>query len=1067
MLSLHLPHLVSDISRRDAVLWIQGDPTDATNDAPLADLIRLPWQFVLSESIGPKLKARLGTNEGYADPLVRKRGFVQLVSDRPSKIELPQRCLPIYLLEPPSTGQTTMEEQLRRLETLALLASSNIRRLVVLSLVDHPIPVDLDQVWAAGFRSNISFVSASQDAEQATIQWADKNAGDGRSVVSLHVGDATAFAREVLEEYTKYHPDAKTVIRLRDTLGKTVSLDISQVDNPELPLLDQCSIVQERDLLPLVPEDLSSEELDNFFSDPSASWRPYAAGLVWERRVSGDHDFHDLLRRLEERGADENFIAHVACEPGAGGTTFIRALAWRLAHHGYPVLVAPQSPDIPDALQVANFMTRVYDEAKASRQPTTADAAGAVTRRYEVPWIVVLDRVHWQHRELDLRRFLTELRSRARPACILVVSGPQRGVSFLNSEYKMVGHLSHAISEEDALRLGRHLNRFLNQFGNDRTEAQWRDFYRRHTADDIGGIAAFWIVLSFWLRRQLDLSDTLQSMLYGVFRESISRTDLQRAILYIAAMSVERLPIPYQILPKSEDDWPIHHHLEDERPNLGALGVIRLSGRDREGWVLAHDVVGRLLLNAVYHDRDVLVSLGYGNANDPTQLRLMVLSEISSRSELGLVEYRGLADNFATSIFKVDPDHGRGEFVNWWREVLSALDEMPSALRRSSRVFLHHTSVSRRRIAKFDARLIDTTPEDRQALLERAVHDISYALHNIQYQSGSEPDLNLLNSLAHAYMDLAEVERQRGASESYIAQLREKAQQAAFQAYETSPTSSFAIETFVRNLLTDTAPGKPATIENCTRALGILFATITSNQETYRHGKLDSLAGQAVRMLMRQKPSTNAMKAPKGPLALLVNAWVTLCFGMDLDEFSLEDVPNENRVNAIDVLEDHSGRGNAQVTRLLYELVSLSFPHDFRRQLQCLEQLQGIHGSGSPQERLEYAVLLYQCGRASDGEKIFYELRRVWKQSEHFVQVPSHLRWLRNELGEHAVVQAAAMGDLGGRPMARVRELRNARAPYRPEEFDARVMSAGQRFACLVSFGRNGPFLRPVTARIP
>ena len=89
---------------------------------------------------------------------------------------------------------------------------------------------------------------------------------------------------------------------------------------------------------------------------------------------------------------------------------------------------------------------------------------------------------------------------------------------------------------------------------------------------------------------------------------------------------------------------------------------------------------------------------------------------------------------------------------------------MPQTLRNTSRPFRHHTAVSRRRISKLDERLYGVTNEDKILLLKKAIEDIDYALKSIQYTEGSDSDLNLYNSLANAYLDLAEVEVSIGAS---------------------------------------------------------------------------------------------------------------------------------------------------------------------------------------------------------------------------------------------------------------------------------------------------------------
>jgi len=126
---------------------------------------------------------------------------------------------------------------------------------------------------------------------------------------------------------------------------------------------------------------------------------------------------------------------------------------------------------------------------------------------------------------------------------------------------------------------------------------------------------------------------------------------------------------------------------------------------------------------------------------------------------------------------------------------------MPKSLRDTSRLFRHHTAVSCRRIAKLDSKLYEVTDDEKIRLLNDAVRDINYALTHIEYSPGSESNLNLLNSLANAYFDLAEAEAARGAKPELIAEIRRLANDATRRAYEENPTNSFVVETYVKNLL--------------------------------------------------------------------------------------------------------------------------------------------------------------------------------------------------------------------------------------------------------------------------
>ena len=115
-------------------------------------------------------------------------------------------------------------------------------------------------------------------------------------------------------------------------------------------------------------------------------------------------------------------------------------------------------------------------------------------------------------------------------------------------------------------------------------------------------VAAFWIALSFWLRASRDISGSIQDWVYKAFIEHAGTKAMKCALVEIAALSTERLPLNESLLPASDNPWPLSHLLEDQRQNLSALGLMRVRAVGVLFLGLAHDILGRLLLNALFHD---------------------------------------------------------------------------------------------------------------------------------------------------------------------------------------------------------------------------------------------------------------------------------------------------------------------------------------------------------------------------------------------------------------------------------------------------------------------------------
>jgi hypothetical protein len=476
-----------------------------------------------------------------------------------------------------------------------------------------------------------------------------------------------------------------------------------------------------------------------------------------------------------------------------------------------------------------------------------------------------------------------------------------------------------------------------------------------------------------------------------------------------------------------------------------------------------------LLINALYYDYSTRERLGFSEATNPEHLRFLVLSKISKNPRLAEKDYITIGEDFATEIFKIDPDHGKNSFAVIWRDVLNALDNMPDLLRNTSRVFRHHTAVSRRRIAKLNSEYYELNLADKEVLLERAIEDIKYALLEIPYNVKSESDLNLLNSLAHAYFDLAEVLEEAGTANTKVVKLRTLANEATQKAYQISPNNSFVVETYVRSLLQSARYTPELAMENCVSALGVLYSTLQTSIENNRTYQLERLADQALEILFQQAPNDTLARQPRNAIDVLVQAWLILAKDKSHNqEWILAEVPIERQKDALSTLIHPVGQDNLQVLRLRYDLVCNCYPYDYRAQIELLEPMQLTDYWLPSQLKLEYAILLFQTGRANEGDRNFHSLRQLWKTSDQFVQVPHRLRWLRSidDLSPQ-IVRATIGSGYGTRTFAIVREFANVRVPFRPEEYGFREPKPGFNFRCYVSFGHNGPFLRPLTAHLP
>ena len=661
--------LLGHLDSRDVALWVTESVAVGGEPQCLARALTLPWKLVVLESASSALVESIKAPETPDNPKVRHRGYPILIDVNPADIVLPHRSLPIYRLEDPDGGDGgSFGAQLRRFNKLDALRKAAPKELIILSGDGPAVPQDLQSLWEGGFRPLVTVVG-HKDATLSEVEgWRQKRAGGGSAAV---LGwEPSQFCREITTAYEQARSGDRLVVRVRTLRGDSKPLDITGLDDPQYPLLSRYELIQHADLRPLSPDDLTSAEVEGFFRDAASSWRPYAANMPWPRDDAAWPELRQLLRRLDRAGPEANAVAFIRSESGAGGTTLARMLAWTAAAEGYPTLFAQSAPFVPAALEVASFMTRIIEAEK------TAHPASDSARLYQAPWLIVFDRDHWEGRETELRNFVRALEQRGRAACVLVVTGPYVGLEILsNARFKEIESLTHEVPLGSSAKLGEHLNRFLAPHGAVRKLDEWYSFFEASAVHAQNGVAAFWIALSFWLQRQIDMTETVQSWIYRQFNARIHDPEVQRAIIDIAAMSTEQALYPIRCCPQRQTGlsptiWTI------SGPNSGALGLVRMKLEGDRYWALAHDVLGRYLLNALYYDFPARKEAGFGEATSPEHLRFLALRRLSAQSAMKLIASRAIAEDFAVNIFKIDPDGGHSTFVMFWSEALEALDAM-------------------------------------------------------------------------------------------------------------------------------------------------------------------------------------------------------------------------------------------------------------------------------------------------------------------------------------------------------------------------------------------------------
>lgn len=1056
---------ITDIVSRDAVLWIGPglEKNEAIHDV-LARAIAFPWKFIFIESTDIDFLNKALDTETKDSRLTALRGHVHIVASDPRDQTFAPRSLPIFLLNgrndvssgPESANLPGRSAMRRRLNMLSYLENQPPKRLCVLDVDDGGFLSEVPQLWADGYRSLLSIISDRPEAKGTLTQWIDE--ASFQLAIELPKSSVIDVLSDLCKRVDSLVPDGRITIRVQVAGNMREGCDITTAELPEYPVLDDYDLIRSQDLQVVTPGDLQEEQCTEFFSGYHSSWIPFAAGLPWDRDPKLVREVMDGLAGLEKDTDQRLKLFLLPGQSGAGVSTQLRQVAYQASKRGYPALVAKPELISPDALPLVSFLFRC--------RQAISEMLEDWSEFHEPTWLLVFDVQVWRGKENLLSAFLAELERSGRRVVCLIACGEDVPDALIGSRSVVqLPPIRHEIMMEEAVSLGLHLNHYLKNFGREKSELEWKAFWKNHAPNIETPMTSFWVALEFWLGGKFEISGTIQSWLIQQFEMADLSVKARLILCEIAALSLERHVYPEALSGVKElDGIPLGVRLEQVRDELPSLGLIPARRSGQYVWAFVHDLLARYLISGLANNFDLRKNIGLAEAQDAVELRLLMHRNICIRPMIAEPEFRNLAEDYAINILKIDPEGG-GEFLSKWHAVLEILTNMPDSLRQTSRAFGHHVAISKRRVATNP--IFDLSVEDKEAYLRSAIGDLNFALESVARSSGGESDLNLINSLALAYQNLAEVRVIREADPEEVAELRSEAASCIKRALALDPMNSYVLETAARNTLhVQELDDVVNSVRAGSESLSYVFQAISLENSSARQQQLTRLANKALE-LMRQGGASDVMVSLSKLSQverILAQAWLCLMENVDvIDSLHVESFPMSNLDKALNVIEGAPTARNWLLLKLHYDLVIASDPMGFEKQVSILDELQGADFTPPPQMELESAILLYQVGRYKEATEKFQELRIRLRSSDAYVFVPARLRWLYSQGTSTKQACEAVVSDVGDRAWAKVKALGNINIPFRPEEFGRRDMRSREHFSCHISFGRMGPFIRPAS----
>lgn len=339
-----LSEIGPDVLRGDAGLWISSAWLLPPNDE-LAYITRVSWLAIWSESKLSTFATKLKSAWSADSQLTRRvlhEVTGRLEDTLGSYFSLAEICPFFYLNGRDDDWQRLQLREQRRSRDEQIDQIERIRDSLLLiagyETAEAVVNVVLNEHPSTQVSPRIVVCDLSLDEQRKLAERLANVQPDLFTRIRIFPGTLFELLRRIYEqcgEDTSGEPTLKVGAR---------TVRLAPLLERERPIDEDFAILTTEDIRPGSPEEDRQAIVEHLVRGGGYPWRAFAHNLHWQREQSRSviEEANQALRSLRDSRGLSVACLNVAADPGAGLTTMLHEVAFRLASLGYPTLVYRQ-----------------------------------------------------------------------------------------------------------------------------------------------------------------------------------------------------------------------------------------------------------------------------------------------------------------------------------------------------------------------------------------------------------------------------------------------------------------------------------------------------------------------------------------------------------------------------------------------------------------------------------------------------------------------------------------------------------------------------------------------------